>query len=371
MSKTVVLVMPLGNARGGGERMVLHLMQQGRELGIRWHVVFLEDGDLPPQLRELGVGVTVLDAGRMREVHKLLGASAKIAKIAKRERANLILGWMGTGHLYGGPAALLAGLPAAWYQLDVPRNPGGIDRLAARIPARFVLTLSTAGFEAQKALTPKSPVRLVYPGVELERFDPATLPSKTDTRVALGLPPDRPIVGIVGRLQRWKGMHTVIEAMPSVLAKHPDALAVIVGGQHEFEPEYEQHLKDLVVQQGLSNAVRMVGFQRNIPEWVQALDVFVHASDHEPFGIVVIEAMALGKPTIATNTAGPTEIITPEVDGLLTPYGDTGALATELLRVLDDPAFAAGLGTAARARALTFSTKRYAENLVTVLQEFV
>ena len=61
------------------------------------------------------------------------------------------------------------------------------------------------------------------------------------------------------------------------------------------------------------------------------MDVIVHASDHEPFGIVVIEAMALGKPVVAGDAAGPTEIITDGVNGLLTPYGDAAALAQRRL----------------------------------------
>lgn len=371
MNKTVLLVMPLGNARGGGEQMLLHLVREGRGLGIRWHVVFLEDGEMPEMIRALGVGVDVFDAGRMREVHKLLLTAQKIAGVAKREKADLILGWMGTAHLYGGVAARLAGIPAAWYQLDVPRNPGGIDKIAARIPARFILTLCKDGLEAQTKLAGKAAVRLVYPGAELQRFDPSALPSVAEARTTLGLPQDRPIVGIVGRLQHWKGMHTLIAAMPKVLERHPRALAVIVGGQHAFEPEYEGQLKAQIAQRKLEDSVQMAGFQREIPLWMQAFDIFVHASQREPFGIVIVEALALGKPVIAANEGGPTEIITPGTNGFLTPFEDAPALAEAIVRYLDDPALAATVGAAARVRAQDFSTRRYAENLVAALGEFL
>lgn len=369
MSKTVVLVMPLGNARGGGEQMLLHLVREGRGLGIRWHVVFLEEGEMPEMIRALGVGVDVFEAGRMREVHKLLLTAQKIARVARREKADLILGWMGTAHLYGGPAARLAGIPAAWYQLDVPRNPGGIDKVAARIPARFILTLCTDGFDAQKKLAGTATVHLVYPGAELHRFDTTTLPTVAEARTKLGLPLDRPVIGIVGRLQHWKGMHTLIGAMPTVLERHPNALAVVVGGQHAFEPEYEGQLKSQIQQLGLENSVQMAGFQREVPLWMQAFDIFIHASQREPFGIVIVEAMALGKPVIAANEGGPTEIITPGIHGLLTPFDDAPALASAAISLLDDPVLAQQLGDAARRRAQDFSTQRYAQNLVKTVLE--
>jgi glycosyltransferase involved in cell wall biosynthesis len=104
---------------------------------------------------------------------------------------------------------------------------------------------------------------------------------------------------------------------------------------------------------------------------MQAMDVVVHASDSEPFGIVIVEGMALGKPVVAGDKGGPTEIIEPGVTGLLTPYGDSAALAAAINRYLDDPAFAARIGTAARNRAQLFSVDNYARNVVAAIRHFV
>jgi glycosyltransferase involved in cell wall biosynthesis len=122
-------------------------------------------------------------------------------------------------------------------------------------------------------------------------------------------------------------MHVLVDAAPALLAAHPDAHVVIVGGRHEMEARYEADLFAQIDRLGLKERVIMAGFQTNVPEWMQAMDIIVHASDNEPFGIVVIEAMALGKPVVAGNAAGPTEIITEGVDGILTPYGDAQRLA--------------------------------------------
>jgi glycosyltransferase involved in cell wall biosynthesis len=209
----------------------------------------------------------------------------------------------------------------------------------------------------------------VYPGAEVDRFDPDRLMPPAAARARLGLPAAGPIIGIVSRLQRWKGIHVVIDAMDLLRRTHSTAHCIVVGGRHALEPHYEDDLERQIASLGLTEQVTLVGLQANVPEWMQAMDVIVHASDQEPFGIVVIEAMALGKPVIAGSGGGPAEIITDGVDGLLVPYGDVIAMAGALRRFLDDPSFAAQVGAAARERASEFSDRRYAENLIATLKE--
>jgi glycosyltransferase involved in cell wall biosynthesis len=158
--------------------------------------------------------------------------------------------------------------------------------------------------------------------------------------------------------------------MPAVRRAHPDAHLVIVGGAHDTEPRYGDELRTLAALRGVSEAVTFAGYQADVPRWMQAMDVIVHASDREPFGIVVVEAMALGKPVIAGSDGGPAEMITDGVHGLLAPYGDATALARAIGRYLDDPAFAASCGAAALLRARDFSAQGYAERLTAAVLEF-
>ena len=370
MIKTAI-IMPLAEQRGGAELALMHLMQQGRGVGIEWLLIFLKHGPMVEQVARLGIAVHVIDAFRLREPHRFIGAVLKIARLARREKVQMIFGWMGIAHLYGATAARLAGVPTAWYQHGIPLDKHWIDRMATLLPAVGILTCSQAVADAQAQLSPRRPLRVIYPGVELERFDPGLLPSPQESKRRLGLPTEGPIIGIVGRLQRWKGMHVLIEAIPEILRTHPEAHCVVVGGDHAQEPEYPALLRERICTLGLEDKVTLAGFQNNIPEWMQAMDVIVHASDHEPFGIVVIEAMALGKPVVAGNAAGPTEIITDGVDGLLSPYGDSPALAQAVLRYLGDPEFARRIGAAARVRAQEFSTQQYAQNFVGTVQELL
>lgn len=367
----IAVIMPLAEQRGGAELALLHLMQQGQGLGVDWLVVFLRDGPMVAEAARLGADVRVIESGQLREAHRFAGTVLKIALLARREGARMVFGWMGIAQLYGGAAARLAGLPAAWFQHGMPLGKNWVDRLATRLPAAGILTCSRAVADVQALIAPPRPLRVVYPGVELERFDPASLPTPQEARRRLGLPAEGPVIGIVGRMQRWKGIHVLVGAMPAILRAHPAAHCVVVGGDHALEPGYPDWLRGRIEALGLEDKVTLTGLQRNVPEWMQAMDVIVHASDREPFGIVVIEAMALGKPVIAGDAGGPTEVITPGVDGLLSPFGDAPALARAVGRYLGDPEFARQAGAAARRRAQDFSTQRYARSLIAAVREFL
>jgi glycosyltransferase involved in cell wall biosynthesis len=356
--------MPLADQRGGAELLLRHLMQEGDALGVRWQVVFLEDGPMVAQFQVLGVRTTVVRAGRFRQGHRFIAAVVRIAAIARRERADLIFGWMTSAHLYGSVAALLSGIPSLWYQHGVPSERNWMDRVATMLPAHGILTCSQSVARAQRQLRPSRPTRVVYPGVELKRFDPASLPTPLEARQRLGLPTRGPLIGLVGRLQRLKGVHVLVKAMPAVLRSYPDAHCVIVGGEHALEPDYPAYLKDQIAALGLGRRVMLAGLQRNVQDWMQAMDIVVHPSDREGFGMAVVEAMALGKPVVAGDSGGPSEIVTSGLHGFLAPYGDADALAASILRYLNDPELARHVGAAARERARQFSIPCHARSFL-------
>ena len=357
------LVMPLAEQRGGSEIMLRQLIEHSDPQTVQWLVIFLEPGPMVAQLQRLGADVAVVDAGRLRQPHRHAAAVARIARLARRHRADLIVGWMVKSQLYAGPAALLARLPVVWYQLGAPHERGWLERAATALPARGVIAVSRSAADAQERIRPRRRTEVVHPGVDLRRFDAAALPAPATARAQLGLAPDGPLIGIVGRLQHWKGIHVLVEAMAHVRAAHPDARCVIVGGRHDLEPGYPALVERRIAALGLGDAVTLAGPQADVATWMQAMDVVVHASDREPFGIVILEAMALGKPVVVGAGGGPREIVRDGVDGLLAPFGDVAALAGAIGRFLDESQLARTVGAAARARAAQFDVRRFAENV--------
>ncbi len=366
----LAIVMPSAHPHGGAEEALVHLLRNQAAAQLSHVVVILlEDGELKEVFKSTGAAVEVVPSGRLREPWKQVAAVRKIRQLLKRDRADAVMGWMTKAHIYGGPAARLAGVRAFYFQMGVPDN-GVVDRLSRLVPANGALACSDFAAREQQACV-RYRVLGVALAADVSRFSEAAKLSPADARRRLGLDPDRPLVGIVGRLQRWKGMHVYVEAMSIVLKQIHNCQGVIVGGKHHLEADYADWLAQRLQALGVSKEVPMVGVQRNVPEWMQAMDVFVHASEREPFGIVVVEAMALGKPVVATRPGGPEEIITHDSDGQLVMWNKPDELAEAILRYLRDPEWARSVGERARERSRNYTMERYAERFGVALRKLL
>jgi len=124
---------------------------------------------------------------------------------------------------------------------------------------------------------------------------------------------------------------------------------VVGGSVFGLEPEYFEELKRNAISLGLADRVRFTGFRTDVPRLMAACDVVCHTSRvPEPFGLVVLEAMVLGRPVVATEGGGPSEIIASDADGILVPPEDPGALARAMIALIDDPERRRTLGARGR-----------------------
>jgi glycosyltransferase involved in cell wall biosynthesis len=155
------------------------------------------------------------------------------------------------------------------------------------------------------------------------------------------------IVGLFGRIARWKGQHVFLKA----LAEIPEVRGLIVGEAlfTEEDHRYGQELRQLAQELKIADRIQFTGFCPHILPLLLSVDVVAHCSiSPEPFGRVIVEAMLAGRPVIATRAGGPTEIVTDNQTGLLVEPGDSHALATAIQRLIENREFAAGMGQAAK-----------------------
>ena len=164
---------------------------------------------------------------------------------------------------------------------------------------------------------------------------------ETTARPAFRTPP---VIGSMGRFVAKKGFNHYIEAL-SVLRARGVAFSAILGG----EGEEAEALAELITRYQLQDVVTLSGWVQNKAAFFAGIDIFVLPSLHEPFGIVLIEAMSHGLPVISTASEGPREIMHDGSDGVLTPIGDREKLADAMQRLIADPALAASLGSAGAA----------------------
>jgi FkbM family methyltransferase len=350
---------------GGAERAFASLAHRLPELGVDVRAVVLEPGPLEGWLAKVGCSVDVIDAGRTRDIAR---TAAVVAGLAARARAaDVVLSNQSKGHVYGGLAAYAARRPALWWQHGYPTR-SRIEMVAARVPANAVLASSAAAIDAQRRLTPTRRIERVRPGIDVSEVR-GYLGTGASLRTDHGWG-DPPLVGIVGRLQEGKGQDVFLRAAARVAAVHDDARFVVVGGAVlGWEGDFPQRLHDLAARLGISDRVEFVGHQADVYPWFDALDVVVHASKCEPFGLVVVEAMALGKPLVATGACGPAEIIEDGLSGLLVPPEDDRAMALAVARILDDDGFAAALAEGATRRAEDFDEIAMARRVADVIAE--
>lgn len=343
----------------------LSLLRQVPELpGVEPHVVLATDGPLVERLRAAGVAVEVLpldeDARGLSKddvrpgrvpVASALATARYVRRLAARLRElrpDLVHTYSLKSAIYGGAAARLAGVPVVWHIHDRVSEdylPGTAVRLLrglGQVVPRVVIVNSRASAETM----PGGRVPVVVVNEPLPASGPAPSPVERDGRFR---------VGIVGRLSPWKGQDLFLRAFAGAFGSDPDAEAVVVGGALFGETEIEGGLRSLAAELGIAERVDFRGFRDDVDAELARLDVLVHASViPEPFGMVVVEGMSSGLPVVAAGAAGPTEVITDHVDGLLYPMNDEAALTAALRELRDDPALRRRLGAAARHRAEDF-----------------
>jgi glycosyltransferase involved in cell wall biosynthesis len=326
----------------GGELAMLRLLKGAA--AIEPHVILAEDGPLVEHLRGAGISTEVLPLPAsivnlaredLRTPSTLLGAgsatAAYIARLARRLRRlhpDLVHTNSLKSGLYGSLAARAAGIPVVWHLRDrlsednFPASQAAVLRRCVRKMADAVIANSTA--TAEQLSPGGAPVWVI--------------PSPVDTAPKARSANGPPVVGIIGRLAPWKGQHIFLEAVARLSVKQPTLHARVIGSALFGEEAYEQALKAKVDELGITSLVEFTGFSNDVAEELAGLTVAVHASTvPEPFGQVVIEAMACGTPIVATAGGGPAEVITNGVDGLLVPPGDASALAKSVGRLLEDP----------------------------------
>jgi glycosyltransferase involved in cell wall biosynthesis len=367
-SARIGVVMPLAEQRGGAERALMHFLEGlGPDSDARVSLCFLESGPLVDWVRQRGYAAEVMEAGRLRQLPQWSSTVRRVYSWLRRNEIGVVLSWMSKAHLYAGPAAWFARIPALWWQHGVPVR-GSLDALVSLVPAKRILACSQAAARAQRRLSgQRAELVAVYPGVDLERLRRAE--QARVGRQALGLPAEGLVIGVVARLERWKGIDVLLRAVAELLREHPDLHLVVVGGPHPLEPAYADEIRRLAAELGLGEHVTFCGHQNDAPKWMCEMDIAVNASFGEPFGMVIVEAMALGKAVVATDSGGAPEIVTHEVNGLLVAPGEVAELAKSLSRLVTTPGLRRRLGEAARERAKAFSAPRFVAEVLAAVRE--
>jgi glycosyltransferase involved in cell wall biosynthesis len=240
--------------------------------------------------------------------------------------------------------------------------------------AAIVANSRSVAVEVSEILDPPVPVSTIYNAVDAAEFSPDGPVADLD-RLA-GLAPADPgtvRVGLVATYGRWKGHDTFVNALTQLDARLPWR-AYIVGGSL-YDTAHSEYTRDelerSVAAAGLTGRVGLTGFVERPAEAIRALDVVVHASTRpEPFGLVIVEALAAERAVIVSAAGGAAELVKDDVDALTHAPGDAAGLARAMTRLISDPGLRARLGTAGRSSARRrFDPDVYARAFANVYEE--
>jgi glycosyltransferase involved in cell wall biosynthesis len=288
-------------------------------------------------------------------------ALLELLRIIRRERPDIVHTHTSKAGIVGRLAARLAGVPKIIHTAHGHVFYGHFGKLASaaflameKIFARFTdqmvaLTAGEADDYVKLSVAPQEKIEIIHSGVDICEsasvdFAPAA------KRVALGLKPEGVVIGFVGWLLPIKGPVHLLNAMLRVWQRHPDARLVFVG-----KGDQEQALRELADRLSLHGRVKLLGWRDDVNEIMSIFDIFVLPSLNEGMGRVLVEAMAAGKPVVASNVGGIPDLIKNGVNGILVPPGDERALAEGINALIEDQDLADRMGAAGKGGCCQFS----------------
>jgi glycosyltransferase involved in cell wall biosynthesis len=261
------------------------------------------------------------------------------------------------------PAARLAGLPCVTFSMgNAPDGLGPVHRRLARSFDRILVIGEHVRATYREQGYPASLLTTTQIGVDLESFRSRVVRTPGAIRREVGVASDKVMACMVGNLRHWKGQHVVVEALARMDPLVRSGLVVLFVGS--VGPEFEEYAGGLhreVERLGLEGCVRFLGGRTDVPDLLGASDLGLHASVvPEPFGLVVVEAMAMGLPVVATSIGAPGRVVTPECGRTFDP-SEPGELAGALEELVTNPELRRSLGAAALARADGFHARGMVE----------
>ena len=336
---------------GGSEISVLRLLTALDRSRYVAHVAWLRgEPVLADEFRAAGVEVVSIGMRGKLDPWCLF----RLRRYVKDRRIDVVHTHMDVADFYGALAGRLGGARCVVSTKHAPdefRTRRGfkrypfllLERLAYEMDdALIVVSEGLCSFLQSAEHLPRRKMVVIGHGIDAT----ARPAPRSEVRSALGLPHHGPLIGAVGRLSPEKGQTVLLRALPAVLAAFPEATCVLAG-EGPAREELESEARVL----GIRERVVFLGYRRDVPDVLAALDLFVQPSRYEGFGLSLLEAMAAGLPVVASRVGGIPELVEDGVTGVLVPPDAPAALSGAILRLLRDRVEARRLAEAAARRA--------------------
>ena len=332
-------------------------------------LVSLRKKDLSEEtLDALGIDITYLGRGKFDPF-----TFQALQRVVRDKRID-ILHLHGYGATtFGRAVAAIGRVPAILHEHANLTDTPWFQKVADRMFEPFTdialaVSKSTADFVVQARQIPASKVKVVYLGVPLEEFSRSRSSAEiADARLELGIDSGEFAVGTITRLHDSKGNSYLIDAAARVVVQRPAARFFLVG-----EGPLRGDLEAQAARLGLGDRFVFAGFRKDVARTLSAFDLCVFPSLWEGTPLTVFETLAMGKPIVSTDADGLVDVLTADVDAVIVPKRDAGALAEKIVWTIDRPADRARLAAGARMKSARYDIKAFVrkmEQLYTLMHE--
>ncbi|MBI5877738.1 MAG: glycosyltransferase family 4 protein [Chloroflexi bacterium] len=347
-----VLLVDHADFLGGAERSLIELARYVDP--AQYEMIFAcPPGALMTEAMRNNIHTAPLGLGQMRGRRNALSAPFRLARGVRNlrrlilsEHAVIVHSNTMRAALYAAPAARSTGARLVWHVRDLHRERAYLEIMSRLADAIIVNAHAVARTIPTRA---QHKTQVIHNGVPLRAFDPSAW-SGSAFREELGFAPDACVIGNVGWLAPWKGQREFIEAASLVVKTCPQARFVIIGAVSDPRyAEYERTMRALG-RELLGDQLVWAGNRQPIQAALAALDLVLHCSENEPFGRVIIEAMAMRIPVVAFRGGGVEEIVADSETGSLADPHDVRGVAELVSALIADPQRRHAMGAAAHAR---------------------
>ncbi|NLJ17125.1 MAG: glycosyltransferase family 4 protein [Clostridiales bacterium] len=292
--------------------------------------------------------------------------SKQLVKIAKEKNIDLV--HVNTSAVFEGIyLKKKAGLPIVWHIHEIIVKPKFMYKLTSRIIAKYSDEVSVVSNAVKEHLINsgyfKKEINVIYNGVDSNRFC-LDEEGRKSANLVLNLPDNSMTIGMIGRVNSWKGQASFLKAANIVMSKLPNVYTIFAGNAYKGEEWREEELKAQIDASEHKNRIINLGYRSDSENIYNMLDVFVLPSiQPDPLPTVVLEAMACQKPVVGYRHGGVCEMVKEGHNGLLAKPCDEEQLALRIIELLEDDDLRNVMAENSRERVLKlFSLKSYADN---------
>ena len=362
----------------GSGKIILQVLRFYQNQGFSPVVVLTNEGSIQEELKALNIPSYVQNLGILRR--KYVNPGGFFNRVQKNLKAYRFLNQLHRKYsfelVYSNTLAVIVGsiwakrkkLPHIWHIHEILPGPAPLVKLLARMldsstPRPIAVSQAVADHWQPELQYAK--IQVIPNGIPYEDF----LQAKGDLKPELKLDEETILIGMIGRINPGKGQLFFLELAEKIVKKYPQAHFLLVGDPF---PGYESILEEMgeeIRLKKLETNVSYLGFRKDIPEVMASLDIFVLPSVlPDSFPTVILEAMAAGKPVVATQSGGASEMVLEGKTGFLIPIKDVNSGYEAISQLIENPSLRNSMGESGRKRVLeTFGLESFEKNIVTHL----